>query len=122
MKIFFLGCLLAAGSVGVAAARNSTRGEGWEFAFDLIYQDSTDLSSTAAPPHRSTPAGASRVGAAYRFEVGFGIDWQNIDYEANLQSAILPTLRIVGVSGDLEALTPRAWLNFKSCRARSRRI
>jgi opacity protein-like surface antigen len=115
MKTFFVCCLLAACSVSVASAQNSTRGAGWEFAFDVIYQDSTDLSFDGGTTASLDPDWGFTVGAAYRLserlEIGFGIDWQKIAYDANLQSALLPTLR-VGVSGDLEALTPRAWLNF----------
>jgi opacity protein-like surface antigen len=116
MKILFLSSLLAAGSIATASAQSGgTRGEGWEFGFDVIYQDSTDLSFDGGTSASLEADWGLTVGAAYRFserlELGFGLDWQQVDYSANLQSATLPGLS-VDVSGDLEAITPRAWLNF----------
>ena len=116
MRAIFLSCLLAAGSVATAYAQNSaTRGEGWEFNFDVIYQDSTDLSFDGGTTASLDDDFGFSIGGTYRFsdrlELGFGLDWQQVDYEANLQSATLPGLNI-GVSGDLESFTPRAWLNF----------
>jgi opacity protein-like surface antigen len=115
MKMFCLTCLLAAASLATASAQNSNaRDQGWEFGLDVIYQDSTDLSFDGGTTASLDTGWGLTVGGAYRlnerFEAGFGIDWQRIDYDANLQSATLPALRL-GVAGDLEAFTPRAWLN-----------
>ncbi len=46
-----------------------------------------------------------------RVELAFALDWQEVDYDATLQSATIPSLR-VNVTGDLEAFTPRAWVNY----------
>jgi opacity protein-like surface antigen len=116
MKIFFLACLLAAGSIATASAQSrDTRGPGWEFGFDVIYQDSTDISFEGGSTASLHEDWGLVLSVAYRInerlEVGFGLDWQTTEYNADLQSATLPDLRI-GVNGDLEAFTPRGWLNF----------
>ena len=67
---------------------------GWEFGGELIYQDSQDISADGG----SSAAIDSDVGIALTFGyrvserlvVNFGIDWNNVDYEATLVDAELP--------------------------------
>ena len=113
--LLFSFSLVAASLSGIAAAQSNTRGPGWEFGADIIYQDSADVSFEGGSSASLDADWGLTVGFAYRFnerlELGFGLDWQTVDYDATLQSASLPSLQI-GVSGDLEAFTPRAWVNF----------
>jgi opacity protein-like surface antigen len=108
-------CWIAAVAFASSTAIADTRDPGWDFGVDVIYQDSADITFKGG----STASLDSDWGLAltfgYRFnshlELGFSLDWQSVDYEAELQSGLLPNLR-VGVSGDLEAFTPRAYLNY----------
>jgi opacity protein-like surface antigen len=116
MKILCLMCLLAAASIGTASAQSrDTRGPGWEFSFDVIYQDGSNMSFDGGTTASLHDDWGLTISAAYRFnerlEAGFGLDWQTVSYDAHLQSATLPGLNI-GVNGDLEAFTPRGWLNY----------
>jgi opacity protein-like surface antigen len=96
-----------------AGANAQSRGEGWEFGADVLYQNSQDVDFDGG----STVAFDSDVGlslfAGYRFsdrlELQFGLDWSSVDYDATLQ---LNPGGSVGVSGDLEQFTPFIKGNF----------
>lgn len=100
-------CLLSAG------ANAQSRGEGWEFGADLLYQNSNDVDFDGG----TTVAFDSDIGfslwGGYRLsdklEVQFGLDWTSVDYDASLQ---LDPTGSIGVSGDIEAFTPFVKGNF----------
>ncbi len=95
-------------------AAHADRDTGWEFGADLIYQDSQDIDFEGG----STASLDSDVGLAVTFgyrvnerlEFTFGLDWNTIDYNANIVTD-LPGVS-VGVKGDLESFTPRVGVNF----------
>jgi opacity protein-like surface antigen len=115
MKMLSLVFAVIAIVPAVAAAQGDTRGEGWEFGADVIYQDSTDLTFNGGSQASLDDDWGIALNFAYRFndrlELGFSLDWQSIDYTATLQSAQIPSLRI-DVDGDMESFTPRGWVNY----------
>jgi len=96
-------------------AAHADRDTGWEFGGELIYQTSQDISGD----NGSTAALDDDIGLALTFgyrvnphlEVQFGVDWNTVDYTANLVSADLPNLE-VGVDGELESFTTRVGVNY----------
>jgi len=96
-------------------AAHADRDTGWEFGGELIYQTSQDISGD----NGSTAALDDDIGLALTFgyrvnphlEVQFGVDWNTVDYTANLVSADLPNLE-VGVDGEMESFTTRVGLNY----------
>ena len=96
-------------------AAYADRDTGWEFGGELIYQDSQDIDGD----NGSTASIDSDIGLAitfgYRFnervELTMGLDWNNVDYTADLVSGTIPGLSI-GVDGELESFTPRVGVNF----------
>lgn len=115
MKLTVALGLFAAASLANSPALCDTRDAGWDFGIDVIYQDSADLSFEGGSTASLDTDWGLAIAFGYRFnerfELGFALDWQTIDYTATLQSGLVPERRI-GVDGDLEAFTPRAWLNF----------
>ena len=111
----FIPVLVAAIMLASPAHAQNKRGPGWEFGGDLIYQDSADLTFEGGSRASLDADWGFAFTFGYRFserlELGFALDWQEVEYDATLQSATNPALR-VNVTGDLEAFTPRAWLNF----------
>jgi opacity protein-like surface antigen len=107
--------VLLAALCGACSLSAQARDPGWEFGGDLIYQDSQDIEGE----NGSTASLDSDLGIALTFgyriserlEVAFGLDWNTIDYTANLESDTFPGLS-VGVDGELESFTPRVGLNF----------
>jgi opacity protein-like surface antigen len=96
-------------------AAHADRDTGWEFGGELIYQDSQDITGD----NDSAAAIDSDVGIALTFGyrvnerlvVNFGIDWNNVDYQAHLESEDFPGLS-VDVDGELESFTPRVGVDF----------
>ena len=96
-------------------AAHADRDTGWEFGGELIYQDSQDISGD----NGSAAALDDDIGLALTFgyrvngnlEVQFGIDWNTVDYTANLVSEDLPNLE-VGVDGEMESFTTRVGVNY----------
>jgi opacity protein-like surface antigen len=96
-------------------AAHADRDTGWEFGGELIYQDSQDISGD----NGSAAALDDDIGLALTFgyrvngnlEVQFGIDWNTVDYTANLVSEDFPNLE-VGVDGELESFTTRVGVNY----------
>jgi len=101
---------LAATCGAWSLAAHADRDTGWEFGGELIYQSSQDFDSDGG----STASVDSDVGLALtfgyrfneRFELQFGLDWNNIDYTVHLVNGLTPGLS-VDVDGELEAFTPR---------------
>jgi opacity protein-like surface antigen len=92
-----------------------TRDAGWEFGVDGVYQDSAKWSFNGGSSVRVDSDYALTLNAGYRMssrlEFSFALDWQKADYDATIQSADVPGLS-ADVSGDYEAFTPRASVNF----------
>ena len=110
---------LAAVCSAWSLAAYADRDTGWEFGGELIYQDSTEFTAD----HDAAASLDSDLGIAltfgYRFserlELTFGVDWNNIDYNATVVSdgvPLLPNGTEIAVSGELEAFTPRMGINF----------
>jgi opacity protein-like surface antigen len=105
---------LAAVCSAWSLAAHADRDTGWEFGGELIYQDSQDIDGD----NGSSASIDSDIGLAltfgYRFservELTMGLDWNNVDYTAELVSGTLPV--VVGVDGELESFTPRVGVNF----------
>lgn len=97
------------------STQQSLRGPGWGLGGELLYQDSTRLLFDGGSSASLDSDFGIALTFGYRFsehlELGFAFDWQQSGYNATLQSADLPDLR-VDVSGDLEAFTPRMWLSY----------
>jgi opacity protein-like surface antigen len=113
--LFAAAALTAGLSTSAHAQSKNTRGPGWDFGADVIYQDSTDITFEGG----STASLEDDIGVAltfgYRFndhiELAFALDWQQLDYDATLQSGLVPNVSI-DVSGDMETFTPRVWANY----------
>lgn len=113
--IVTLAAVCSAWSLSAYADRDT----GWEFGGELIYQDSADFDSDGG----SSASLDSDLGIAltfgYRFnerlELTFGLDWNNIDYTAEIVAEDVPLVpdgTVIGVDGELEAFTPRVGVNF----------
>jgi opacity protein-like surface antigen len=106
-------CLLGVALSTTALAEN--RGPGWEIGVDVKYQDSTDITFEGG----SSAALEDDIGFAltfgYRFnsrlELQFALDWETVDYDVTIQSAIAPSLQFRG-TGELESFTPRIGASF----------
>ncbi|HEY6641910.1 outer membrane beta-barrel protein [Povalibacter sp.] len=110
---------LAAGVLASATA-SAERGTGWEFGADVIYQLSQDLDFNGGSSASLDDDFGLAIAFGYRIsdklEVQFALDWNDVDYDATLQTASdgnppVP-LGTVGVSGSYEAFTPRASLHY----------
>jgi opacity protein-like surface antigen len=110
---------LAAVCSAWSLSAHADRETGWEFGGELIYQDSAEFDADGG----STASLDSDIGIAltfgYRFnekfELTFGVDWNNIDYDAEIVAEDVPLVpdgTIIGVEGELEAWTPRVGINF----------
>jgi hypothetical protein len=79
---------LAASLLAFPVHAQNTRGPGWEFGADIIYQDAADVSFEGG----SSASLDADWGLAFtfgyrfneRFELGFALDWQEVDYDATL--------------------------------------
>ncbi len=110
---------LAAVCSAWSLAAHADRDVGWEFGGELIYQDSADFESDG----EASASLDSDLGLALTFgyrinerlEVTFGLDWNNIDYTAEIVAQDVPLIpdgTVIGVDGELEAFTPRVGVNF----------
>ncbi len=110
---------LAAVCSAWSLAAHADRDTGWEFGGELIYQDSADFDGS----ENSSASLDSDIGIAltfgYRFneklELTFGLDWNNVDYSADIVAEDVPLIpdgTQISVSGELEAFTPRVGINF----------
>ena len=118
MKFRYIVTLAAVCSAWSLAA-HADREVGWEFGGELIYQDSADFESDGG----SSASLDSDIGLALTFgyrlserlELTFGLDWNNIDYTADIVAEDVPLVpdgTIIGVDGELESFTPRVGVNF----------
>lgn len=102
-------CLLAG---GLANAQSNNRGPGWEFGADVIYQDSQDVDFNGGTTVSLDDDFGFALVFGYRFsdklELQFGLDWNDVDFDASLQSASNTTppvpLGSVGVRGDRKSV------------------
>jgi opacity protein-like surface antigen len=119
MKHFHLGtcAALAAclGFVSVANAQSSSRETGWEVGSELIYQTSHDVNFEGGSQLSFKDDLGIAITFGYRFnsrlELLLSLDWQNVSYDATVVSDT-PLIQPFSVRGDMEALTPRASVNF----------
>ncbi|HEY5809709.1 MAG TPA: porin family protein [Povalibacter sp.] len=120
MKSLRLILIGMAGLLLATAAGAQSRGEGWEFGADLIYQMSQDIDFNGGSSASLDDDIGLSVNFGYRFsdklELQFALDWNDVDYEATLEtfSNSNPPIPLgtVGVSGSLEAFTPRAAIHY----------
>lgn len=113
MRLSSLFLCAAAATLLSVGANAQSRGEGWEFGAELLYQNSNDVDFDGG----TTVAFDSDIGfslwGGYRFsdrlEVQFGLDWTNVDYDASLQ---LDPGGSIDVSGEVETFTPFVKGNF----------
>ena len=106
--------VLAVGLCATAHAQQN-QGAGWEFGAELLYQDSTDLSFNGGSRASLDDDLGFAITFGYRFNshlgLSFGLDWNSIDYEVDVQSGLVPGVRFTGNS-DLDIFTTRASLNY----------
>lgn len=119
-RLASLSGLLIGGLLSGAAShaqQQTTRGPGWEFGLDVIYQDSTDIGFNGGSRASLQDDWGLSIIFGYRFnerlELQFGLDWSDVDYDVVIQSAppSLPQRSFRG-SGSLEAFTPRVKVNY----------
>lgn len=111
-SMFMYAAMLSLLSAGVNA---QSRGEGWEFGGDLIYQNSQDIDFDGGTTAQFDSDLGFSLYAGYRFserlEVQFGIDWSNVDYDVSFQSSTTPGLTF-DATGEIEQFTPFVKGNF----------
>jgi hypothetical protein len=103
---------------GVALA---DRQPGWDFGGELLYQFSQDVDFEGGSRANLDDDLGLALSFTYRFnsrfELLFGVDWNSVDYQADIAPApVSPGGPIVGtgfsVDGELEYWTPRVGVNF----------
>lgn len=113
MRALIVSGLFAAGLSSTAHAEGS-RIPGWEFGLDAVYQDTVEHSFTGGTTVDFDDDLGLSAYVAYRFnehfELQFGLDWAEVNYDVTLQSAQTPGTQFAG-SGDLESFTPKVVLN-----------
>jgi Outer membrane protein beta-barrel domain len=113
MKVLIVSCFVAAALPVAAQAQN--REAGWEFGADVIYQDASNVSFNGGSQVDFHDDWGVDLAFAYRFnerlELAFGLDWQELSYDADFVSATNPALGF-RIGGDMEAFTPRIGVNF----------
>jgi opacity protein-like surface antigen len=112
---FALALLVALPLSSAHAQSRSSRDQGWEFGFELIYQLSSDLDFDGGSSVSTDDDLGFSVNFGYRFNARlaaeFGFDWMSTDYDASLVSTIAPSQRL-NVRGEYEMFAPRASLTF----------
>src|SRR5262245_55667375 len=94
-RMFLCATAMSLLSAGVNA---QSRGEGWEFGADLLYQNSQGVDfDGGSTVDFDSDLGFSLYGA-YRFsdklEMQFGLDWSNVDYDATLERDLLGSVDV----------------------------
>ena len=114
MRALIVSFILAASLSGTARAEGS-RGPGWEFGIDAVFQDAVTHSFDGGTTADFEDDFGISAYVAYRFndhfELQFGLDWAELNYDLTLQSAQTPDVQFHG-SGDIETFTPKIALNF----------
>lgn len=91
-----------------AGANAQSRGEGWEFGADLLYQNSQDVDFDGGTNVEFDSDIGISLYAGYRFserfEVQMGLDWSNTDYDVSFASN--PAGNSFSASGEIEQFTP----------------
>jgi opacity protein-like surface antigen len=104
-----------------SAAALADRQPGWDFGGELLYQFSQDVDFKGGSRASIDDDLGLALSFTYRFnsrfELLFGLDWNNVDYQADIAPApISPGGPVVGtgfsVDGSLESWTPRVGVNF----------
>jgi|SRR5580698_4549860 opacity protein-like surface antigen len=95
-------------STAAHAQYSSGHGTGWEGGLDVIYQNATTLNFKGGTTANIDTDWAIGFTVGYRvnphIDALFGMDWQHVDYRANLA---LGTGGIQPAYGDYQAFTPR---------------
>jgi opacity protein-like surface antigen len=113
-------------SIGLAlllcsAAALADRQPGWDFGGELLYQFSQGVDFEGGSKADLDDDLGLALSFTYRFnsrfELLFGVDWNSVDYQADIAPApVSPGGPIVGtgfsVDGELEYWTPRVGVNF----------
>lgn len=118
-KLLWIASVCAALILG-SAANAQSRGPGWEFGADVIYQSSQDVDFKGGSSASLDDDFGLTFTFGYRFsdklELQFALDWNDVDYDATLQSYSNTTPPVpigqIGVSGSYESFTPRASLHY----------
>jgi opacity protein-like surface antigen len=114
MKALIVSCLAAFAALPLATQAQS-REPGWEFGADLIYQDSSEVKFDGGSKVNFHDEWGLDLSFGYRLNerlvLVFGLDWQEVSYDADFVSALNPALG-ARVSGDMEAFTPKVGLDF----------
>lgn len=114
MRTLIASCILAASLPGAVHAEGS-RGPGWEFGVDAVFQDAVTHSFQGGTTADFEDDFGLSAYVSYRFndhfELQFGLDWSEVDYDVTLQSSQVPDLQLEG-SGDIQTFTPKIALNF----------
>ena len=113
MSIRVLALALAGLAFGGVASAQS-REPGWDVGIDLIYQDSKTIGFEGGSKlHLDDDFGLSFT-FGYRFnphlELHFALDYSEVDYEADINRQ--GGAPLFGISGDMEAFTPRVDLHY----------
>jgi opacity protein-like surface antigen len=115
MKSRYLATLAALCSTFSLAA-HADRDTGWEFGGELLYQNSQDMEFEGG----STVSTDSDLGFALTFgyrlnanlEIQMGLDWQTVDYNAEIAPGTGNPSLGVSIDGEYEAITPRIGINY----------
>jgi opacity protein-like surface antigen len=113
-------------SIGLAlllcsAVALADRGPGWDFGGELLYQFSSDVDFEGGSKAELDDDVGLALSFTYRFnsrfELLFGVDWNSVDYSADIAPAPPPgggPISGLGfsVDGELEYWTPRVGVNF----------
>lgn len=100
-----------------SATALAERGPGLDFGGELLWQDAQDVGFEGG----SSAAIDDDLGIALtfgyrfnsRFELIFGLDWNEIDYDFEvIEDSVLPGVTGFSGSGDLETWTPRIGVNI----------
>jgi opacity protein-like surface antigen len=109
LRHLLVAAVLVASIPSISMAQQS-RSTGWDFGVDLNYLISNDVGFDGGSSLDFDDDLGASLTFGYRFnprlELGFGMDWNSVDYRGVLQSATIPSLT-ANISGEMEAFTFR---------------